>query len=44
MIAQLPLRTRDAKAIADLTEQEMSIMGRYSAVCGYEVFVLRRDA
>jgi SAM-dependent methyltransferase len=35
---------RDAQAIADLTEQEMSLMGRYSAVCGYEVFVLRRGA
>lgn len=35
---------RDAQAIADLTELEMSLMGRYSAVCGYEVFVLRRGA
>ncbi len=35
---------RDAQAIADMTEQEMSLMGRYSDVCGYEVFVLRRGA
>ena len=35
---------RDAQAVADLTEQEMALMGRYSEVCGYEVFVLRRGA
>ncbi len=35
---------RDAQASADMTEQEMSLMGRYSDVCGYEVFVLRRGA
>ena len=35
---------RDAQAVADMTEQEMALMGRYSDVCGYEVFVLRRGA
>ena len=35
---------RDAQAVADMTEEEMSLMGRYSEVCGYEVFVLRRGA
>ena len=35
---------QDAQAIADMTEQEMALMGRYSEVCGYEVFVLRRRA
>jgi ubiquinone/menaquinone biosynthesis C-methylase UbiE len=32
----------DAQAVADMTEQEMDIMDRYSDVCGYEFYVLRR--
>ena len=38
------VQDRDAQAIADMTEQEMSLMGRYPDVCGYEFFVLRRGA
>jgi SAM-dependent methyltransferase len=34
----------DAQAVADLTEQEMSLMGRYPDCCGYELVVLRRSA
>jgi SAM-dependent methyltransferase len=34
----------DAQAVADLTEQEMSLLGRYLDYCGYEIFVLRRSA
>jgi ubiquinone/menaquinone biosynthesis C-methylase UbiE len=33
---------RDARAVADMTEQEMSLMRRYAGVCGYEFFVFRR--
>jgi SAM-dependent methyltransferase len=33
----------DARAVADMTEQEMSLMRRYADVCGYEFFVLRRS-
>lgn len=33
----------EAQGLADLTAREMSIMGRYADVCGYELFVLRRQ-
>lgn len=33
-----------AQGLADLTEREMLLMGRHADVCGYELFVLRRDA
>jgi len=35
---------RDARAAADMTEREISLMERYADFCGYELFVLRRDA
>jgi SAM-dependent methyltransferase len=34
---------RDARAVADMTEREISLMERYADFCGYELFVLRRD-
>lgn len=33
-----------ALAVADLTEQEISIMRRYGHLCGYELFILQRGA
>ncbi len=38
------LRDPDAEAVADMTEQEISLMDRYRDFCGYELFVLRRDS
>jgi SAM-dependent methyltransferase len=38
------IQDRDAQAVADMTEQEMSLMGRYPDCCGYEFLVLRRGA
>jgi SAM-dependent methyltransferase len=34
----------EAQGLADLTEREILVMGRYAEVCGYELFVLRRPA
>jgi SAM-dependent methyltransferase len=33
----------DARAVADMTEQEIALMRRYADVCGYELFVFRRS-
>jgi ubiquinone/menaquinone biosynthesis C-methylase UbiE len=33
----------DAQAVADMTEQEMSLMRRYADVCGYEFLVSHRS-
>jgi SAM-dependent methyltransferase len=32
-----------ARAVADMTEQEISLMRRYADVCGYEFFAFRRS-
>ena len=37
-------RDRDARAVADMTEREISLMDRYTDFCGYELLVLRRGA